>query len=74
MGGGGKAPHILNLITRRRWVVTFTFWLLYTGGKSHQYPLDGKLGGIQNWFGYGGKEKSFCLTKLSSLRHAHHWL
>jgi len=35
MGGGECiAPHILNLGTRQRWVVSFTPWLLHPWSKS----------------------------------------
>jgi len=36
---GGIAPHILNLNTRWRWVVSFMSWSPYTWRKSLQYIL-----------------------------------
>jgi hypothetical protein len=42
---GGIPPRILDLRTRRRWVVSFTSRPLYTPGKSPWYPLDRRLGG-----------------------------
>jgi hypothetical protein len=47
-GSGGIAPHILNLSTKWRWVVSFTPKLLCPQGQSRQYPLDSGLGGPQN--------------------------
>jgi hypothetical protein len=55
---GGTAPHILNLGTRWRWVVSFTPRPLYPQGKSPQYPLDRRLGGLQSRSGRGVKEKN----------------
>jgi len=37
-----KAPRILNLDTRCRWVATFALWPFYLRGKEPQYPLDMK--------------------------------
>jgi len=34
IGGGNMVPHILDLSTRRRWVVSFMPWLLYLLGKN----------------------------------------
>jgi hypothetical protein len=39
-------------------VVSFTPRPLYLQGKSHQYPLDRKLGGPQSRSGRGGEEKN----------------
>jgi hypothetical protein len=39
-GSGGIAPHILNLGTRWRWVVSFTPRPLYPLGRAPRYPLD----------------------------------
>jgi len=41
-------PHILNLGTRWRWVVSFTPWPLYSLGKSPRYPLGRRLCGQQS--------------------------
>jgi hypothetical protein len=44
LGVGGMAPRILDLGTRRRWVVSFTPRPLYLQKKSPWYPLDRRLG------------------------------
>jgi len=54
---GGIAPHMLNLGTRWRWVVTFIPWQLYPHGKSSQYPLNGRLGGPQRVWMHWQREK-----------------
>jgi hypothetical protein len=38
-------------------MVSFTHQLLYPQGKNSQYPLDRRLGELQNWSGHGGEEK-----------------
>jgi hypothetical protein len=43
-GSGGIAPRILDLGTRRRWVVSFTPRPFYSQGKNPWYPLDRRLG------------------------------
>jgi hypothetical protein len=53
-GSEGIAPHILDLGTRWRWVVSFMPWPLYP-----QYPLDRRLGGLQNHSGHDGEEKNY---------------
>jgi hypothetical protein len=55
---GGIVPHILDLGTRWRWVVSFMPWPLYPQGKSTWYPLDRRLGGPQSHFGHGAQEKN----------------
>jgi hypothetical protein len=55
---GGIVPCILDLGSRGRWVVSFMLQLLYTWGKSPQYPLDRRLGGPQSLSWYGGEEKN----------------
>ena len=45
MGSGHTSPHILNLGTRWRWMMTFMPWLLQPCGNSSQYPLDRRMGG-----------------------------
>jgi hypothetical protein len=40
---GGTAPHILDLGTKWRWVVSFTPRPLYPLGKSAWHPLDRRL-------------------------------
>jgi hypothetical protein len=57
-GSGGIAPFILDLGTRWRWVVSFTFRSLYHQGKGPWYPLDRRLGGPQSWSGRGGEEEN----------------
>jgi hypothetical protein len=57
-GSGGIAPRILNLGTRRRWVVSFTPRPLYPQGMSPCYPLHTRLGRPQSWSGRGGEEKN----------------
>jgi hypothetical protein len=57
-GSGGIAPHILDLGTRWRWVVSFTLRPLYPQGKRPSYPLDRRLGGPQSRSGRGGEEKN----------------
>jgi hypothetical protein len=49
------APHILDLGTRWRWVVSFTPRPLYTQGKSPWYLLDRRLSGF-NIPEFGSKE------------------
>jgi hypothetical protein len=56
LGSGGIVPGILDLGTRWRWVVIFTFRPLYPWGKSPYYPLDRRLGEPPNRCGRGGKE------------------
>jgi hypothetical protein len=58
LGSGGRAPRILNLGTRRRWVVSFTPRSLYLQGKSPWYPVHGRLGGPQTQSERGGEEKN----------------
>jgi hypothetical protein len=57
-GSGGIAPRILNLVTRWRWVVSFTPRPLYPRGKSSLFPLDRRLGGPQSQSGCCGEEKN----------------
>jgi len=54
----GDVPCILDLDTRRRWVVSFMPQLLYPWGKSPYYPLDRRLGGPQSQSGCDGEEKN----------------
>jgi hypothetical protein len=55
---GGIVPHILDLGTRWRWVVSFTPRPLYPQGKSPWYQLDRMLSGLHSWSGHGVKEKN----------------
>jgi hypothetical protein len=56
---GGIAPHILDLGTRWRLVVTFTPRPLYLQGKSPWYSLDRRLGEPQSRSGRDGEEKNY---------------
>jgi hypothetical protein len=58
LGSGVIAPRILDLGTRRRWVVSFTPRLLHPQGNSPWYPLNRRLGGLQSRSGGGGEEKN----------------
>jgi hypothetical protein len=58
-GSGDIAPHILDLGTRWKRVVSFTSRPLYPQGKNPWYPLYRRLGGPQSRSGRGGKEKNF---------------
>jgi hypothetical protein len=58
LGSGGIAPHIFDLGTTWRWVVSFTPRPLYLQGKIPWYPLDRRLGGTQSRSGHGDEEKN----------------
>jgi hypothetical protein len=58
LGSGGIAPHIHDLGTRWRWVVSFTPLPLYPQGNSPWYPLERRLGGPQSRSRRGGEEKN----------------
>jgi len=53
----GIAPRTLNHCTGWRWMVRFTTLPLYTSGKSHPCPLDGRLGAPQSRSWRGGEDK-----------------
>jgi len=55
---GSGAPHIPDLDTTWRWVVSFTLRPLYPQRYNPWYPLDRKLGGPQSWSGCSGEEKN----------------
>jgi hypothetical protein len=57
-GSRGIAPHILDLGTKWRSVVSFTPRPLYPQRKGPLYPLDRRLGGPQSRSGRGGEEKN----------------
>jgi len=59
LGSGGIIPRIFNLVSRRRWAVSFTPRPLYLRGRNSLYPLDWRLGEAQSRFGHGGEEKKF---------------
>jgi hypothetical protein len=67
-GSGGIAPHILNLDTRWRWVVSFTTRPLNLGER-RRYALDKRLGGPQSRSGRGGEGKKclLCPCRESNL-------
>jgi hypothetical protein len=56
MGDWRCSSTILDLGTRWRWVVSFTPATLPLG-KEPPYPLDGRLGGPQSWYGRCGVQK-----------------
>jgi len=56
LGSEGIAARILNLSTRRRWVVSFTFQPFYPG-KRNPYPLDRRLGWPQSQSERSGRKK-----------------
>jgi hypothetical protein len=55
---GGIAPRIIDLGTRRMWVVSFTPRPLYPQGKSPWYLFDRRQGGLQSRFGRCGEEEN----------------
>jgi hypothetical protein len=57
-GSGSIAPPILDLGTRRSWVVSFTPRPRYPYGKSPWYPLDKRPGGLQSRSGLGDDDKN----------------
>jgi hypothetical protein len=57
-GSGGMNPRILDLDTRRAWVISFTPRQLYPQGKRPWYQSDRRLGGPQSRSGRGGEEKN----------------
>jgi hypothetical protein len=61
-GSGCIDPRILDLGTSRRWVVSSTPRQLYPWGMSPWYPLDRRLGGLQNRSGRCGIEKNLAST------------
>jgi len=56
-GSGSIAPHILNLGTRWRWVVSSIPRLLYSQGKRSQYQMDRRLHWAHSCCGHSDKEK-----------------
>jgi hypothetical protein len=56
-GNGNISPHILDLSSRWRWVVSFVPRSLYLQVKSRWYSFDRRLGGPQNRSGNLGEEK-----------------
>jgi hypothetical protein len=58
-GSGGIAPHILNLGTGWRWLVSLTPQPFYPWDKSVRFLLNRRLGGPQNQSGCRDEEKNF---------------
>jgi len=56
--GGGTAPRILNLGSRKRSVDSFTSRPLYPQRKKPWYPLYRRLGGPQSLSGHGDEGKN----------------
>jgi hypothetical protein len=65
-GSRAIAPHILDLGTTWRRVVSFIPQSLYPQGKSSWYPLDRRLGGPQSRSGDSGEDKNY--QPLSGLK------
>jgi hypothetical protein len=63
-GSGCIDPHIIDLGTSWRWVVSFMPLPIYPRGKSPWYPLDTRLGGSQIRSGQFGEEKILDLPGL----------
>jgi hypothetical protein len=59
-GSGGISPPILNLNTRWKLVIKFTFQLSYHRWQSPEYTFVRRLGGLQILSGCGGEKKDFC--------------
>jgi len=53
-GSGNRASVILNLGTRRWWVIKFTPRQLYSRGKNSPIPLNRRMGGFQSQSGRSG--------------------
>jgi hypothetical protein len=67
---GSTDPHLPDLGTSWRWVVSFTPRPLYLRGKSPRYPLDRRLGGYQNLSERRGEERipDFNGTRTPTVR------
>jgi hypothetical protein len=59
-----KAPHILNLSSNWKSMVSFMFQPCYT-----HYPLDRMLGGLQTLSGYISEEKYSCPCWILNCSH-----
>jgi hypothetical protein len=66
-GSGKKPPLILDLNTRCLQVAGFKLQPLFFLGKSHWYPLNRRLGGLQSQTGYSGEQKN--LLPFSGTKH-----
>jgi hypothetical protein len=74
----GKAPHILDQCSRRKWVVSFTLRPLNPREESPRCLVDRRLGGITSGSEYG-EEKNRCPWQDSnlgrpSLSESLHWV
>jgi hypothetical protein len=66
-GSGSITPHIFDLCTRLRWVVTITPRPLYPQGKIHWYLLVRRLGGRQSRSGRGEERNFHPMSGLEPL-------
>jgi hypothetical protein len=57
-GCGVKAPHIINLSTTWRWMVSFMPQPLYSRVKSPQYSMDRRVVGLQSWIGHDSEKRN----------------
>jgi len=64
----GIAPHILNLGTRWKYMVSFMPSPLYHPGISHWYPLDRRPGGSQSQSECGEEEKKIPSLPLQGMK------
>jgi hypothetical protein len=62
----GITPHILNLGTRWKWMVSFTPRPSYPRRWISWYPVDRRLGATQSRPGRGGEEKNLCPCRESN--------
>jgi hypothetical protein len=60
MGEWRYSSTVLDLVTKWRWVVSFTPLPLYPGGNWRRYPLDRKLGGPQSRYRRYREEKNLA--------------
>jgi hypothetical protein len=60
-----------GLITRWRWMASFTPLMLYPQGRSPRYPLDRRLGGPQSQSGHREEEKNLTLSGIEPRPPAH---
>jgi hypothetical protein len=63
-GSGDMGPLILNLGTRRRWIVIFMPQSLYLRRKSHWSPLNRTLGGLHRQLSLCGVQKTLLCPAL----------
>jgi hypothetical protein len=65
---GGKAPSILNLISRLMWETKFKLWPLYLQRKSSLYSLYRRLGEVNSRADNWRREKPLFLPRLEPVR------